>query len=349
MYNIKLNKKIKYIFENLLHNVKEDKKESVIKTLNECDIKPSIEYNKLRAIIYNILDIKKSVNRYGKEYWLKRGWTEQEIKELKLIPKRLQAVTPMTQEYWLKRGFTEEESRLKIKEQRKCNKEYWLKRGFTEEESRLNIIAHQKYVSNKLLYKYKINPEFKKQLYDKHSYRIEYWLNKGYSEEEAKKKLSDRQTTFSLEKCIKKYGEIEGHKRWQDRQEKWYKNFTKQNYSNISQNLFWEIYNRLNKEDVYFATNDCGVKTEGKNLEYKIKTNKTVRSLDFYIPSLKKCIEFDGDYWHGEKRGNKERDMLREKEIKESIKNIEILHIKERDYKKEPEKILNECLEFIYE
>lgn len=50
-----------------------------------------------------------------------------------------------------------------------------------------------------------------------------YWLKLGYSEEEAKEKLSERQTTFSLEKCIKKYGEEEGRKRWKKRQEKWLK------------------------------------------------------------------------------------------------------------------------------
>lgn len=41
------------------------------------------------------------------------------------------------------------------------------------------------------------------------------------SEEEAKYALSERQCTFSLEKCVKKYGEEEGLKRFNIRQEKW--------------------------------------------------------------------------------------------------------------------------------
>ena len=41
--------------------------------------------------------------------------------------------------------------------------------------------------------------------------QLDYWIEKkGYNEEEAKIKLSERQSTFSLEKCISKYGEEEG-------------------------------------------------------------------------------------------------------------------------------------------
>jgi hypothetical protein len=53
--------------------------------------------------------------------------------------------------------------------------------------------------------------------------QLEYWINKGYSEEEAKEKLKDRQTTFSKEICIKKYGEIEGLRKWKVRNKNWSK------------------------------------------------------------------------------------------------------------------------------
>lgn len=39
--------------------------------------------------------------------------------------------------------------------------------------------------------------------------------------DEAKKALKERQSTFSLEKCIKKYGEEEGLKKFNERQQKW--------------------------------------------------------------------------------------------------------------------------------
>lgn len=51
--------------------------------------------------------------------------------------------------------------------------------------------------------------------------RLKYWLNKGYTREDARKKLAERQTTFSLSKCIDMYGEKEGERIWQARQDKW--------------------------------------------------------------------------------------------------------------------------------
>jgi DNA-dependent RNA polymerase auxiliary subunit epsilon len=50
---------------------------------------------------------------------------------------------------------------------------------------------------------------------------IEYWLSKGFSEEDAKRKLSNRQATFTIENCIERYGEYEGHIIWKDRQDRW--------------------------------------------------------------------------------------------------------------------------------
>ena len=52
--------------------------------------------------------------------------------------------------------------------------------------------------------------------------KIEYWLQKTDGDvEKAKILLSNRQSTFSLEKCIQKYGEEKGLERWAERQEKW--------------------------------------------------------------------------------------------------------------------------------
>lgn len=51
--------------------------------------------------------------------------------------------------------------------------------------------------------------------------QIEYYIDKGMSLSQAKDALSKRQSTFSLEICIKKYGKEEGTKRWKERQVKW--------------------------------------------------------------------------------------------------------------------------------
>lgn len=51
--------------------------------------------------------------------------------------------------------------------------------------------------------------------------KIEYYISKGYSKEESEILLSERQSTFSLSKCIERHGEDEGLRMWKERQEKW--------------------------------------------------------------------------------------------------------------------------------
>jgi very-short-patch-repair endonuclease len=179
---------------------------------------------------------------------------------------------------------------------------------------------------------------------------IEYFLHKGYSEEEAKVLLKDRQTTFSLKKCIQKHGEEKGRKVWKDRQEKWLSSYKKQNYSQISQDLFWKLYGSIKKDfnKIYFAQLHNSIKDEsGKNYEKRIDIGDSFIKADFLVSDNNKIIEFDGDYWHGRKRGNQQRDKERDDKLIEA--GYEVLHIKERDYKKEPLKIIEECKEFLYD
>lgn len=200
----------------------------------------------------------------------------------------------------------------------------------------------------------------------------EYWIKKGYTEEEAIKKVSERQTTFSKEICIEKYGEKEGIKIWEERQKKWQATLNdkpdeekeriaraKMNwgrgYSIISQKMFWEIYEKIKTKvdtnQIYFATyNRLSHKDDGteKNYEYFYVTESGEHFfLDFLLKNKKRVVEFDGDYWHGEARGNQERDRKREKALKNA--GFDILRISERDYKKHPVAMVYEAVQFLLE
>lgn len=195
--------------------------------------------------------------------------------------------------------------------------------------------------------------------------RIDYYTSRGYSESEAQEMLKDRQSTFSLKKCIEKYGEEEGTHKFNERQEKWQhtlnskspeeierinkaKMLNGKGYSNISQKLFDEILNEIKDEfkDIFYAT--VNGKSKDNFDEYVVydAENKVRFFLDFYIKDNNKVIEFDGDYWHSEKRGNQERDRLREQKLIQ-LGYTNILHVKERDYKQDPKKVIEECLKFI--
>ena len=105
-------------------------------------------------------------------------------------------------------NFFKEKSRQSIK--------FWLKRGYNEEES-LKIVKNiQKDIFEKTAEKRKNKDNYK----DVNNNQIGYWLKRGFTEDNAKKKISERQKTFSLEKCIEKHGEVEGLKIWNERQKK---------------------------------------------------------------------------------------------------------------------------------
>lgn len=223
--------------------------------------------------------------------------------------------------------------------------------GLTQEEKQQKIDALLKDLANK------------KKKNCNNPLTVDYYLKRGFSEAEAKQKIKERQTTFSKEKCIEKYGEEEGLKIFNERQKKWQetlnskspeeierinkaKMFNGKGYSNMSQELFNKI-NDIIKNDfdhIFYATNN----PEKSNNEYMVINKETNKHyfLDFYVKDNNKVIEFDGDYWHGGPGGNQERDRKRQEDlIKLGYTNI--LHVKERDFKNNPEKTINECINFI--
>jgi very-short-patch-repair endonuclease len=184
---------------------------------------------------------------------------------------------------------------------------------------------------------------------------LSYWIKRGFTEEESRKKISEKQQTFTLQKCIEKYGEEVGIDRWVDRQNKWqdsFKKSRKNGFSKISQELFWKIYQNLNtnKKLVYFAelNENKNPDFSGNNHEYKLRLKTKVVLPDFIDFSTNKIIEFDGTYWHGKhliNQPNKMREEERDRHITEG--GFKVLHIKEEDYRNNPENVIKCCLEFL--
>lgn len=96
------------------------------------------------------------------------------------------------------------------------NKNLWLSRGYTENEAIEKVKSYQK--ENGDSYSRKYTKEERKKFT---TTCIEFYLTQGLSEEEAAQALKKRQTTFSLEICIEKYGKEEGIKVFKQRQDKW--------------------------------------------------------------------------------------------------------------------------------
>jgi hypothetical protein len=367
---------------------------------------------------------------------------KEKIKKIKEKEKAKQAY-PFSIKWQIEKfGISEEEAKEKIekiknkiKEKQKNksewehkaispkNKEHWLKKGYSLEDS-IELAKNQiKHMQLCFIKKRSENPEKYKNTYIT---KKEYWIKKGLSEEEAKEKISENQKTFSLKKCISKFGEKEGKRKWAERQTKWQKTLNNKSeiekikinkskgqglenliikygekegikkyyeinikrgitlenqikkwgkeegikkynkwyenriktllnspfYSRISQELFYKLLNQIeDKKSVKFASHngEKRLRIDGKSYIY-----------DFCYKN--KIIEFNGDFWHANpsiyESSNEINNFLKlsVEQIweKDKIKNnfaknkgYDVLVIWERDYKNNPEKEIEKCLNFI--
>lgn len=134
--------------------------------------------------------------------------------------------------------------------------------------------------------------------------QLQYWLKKFDGDEvKAKESYKNRQTTFSLETCVSKYGEEIGFDIWRERNIRWskkieakYKNgeFTKfrnHNYSNAELKFIEKILNEFKPTKPFYSA------LSGNRQFFRyFKEDGITHSYDFVYD--KKIIEFNGDYWH---------------------------------------------------
>jgi len=238
--------------------------------------------------------------------------------------------------------------------------DFWLKKGYSQEEAEIEVKKVWDDIHEKTWNKRRNNPELYKDINTTH---IEYWLKNGFTEDESKEKIKDRQKTFTLEKCIEKYGKIKGKEIWNSRQKKWKKSLVengnlKCGYSKISQDLFYkliEIYDIEDREMIYFAT---------KNKEYFISLKGgEFYQYDFTDLKRKKIIEYNGDLYHANPniyksgdfphpfRKNESFEYLREKDKKKleaaEKKGFVMLTIWDSDYKNNKEETIQRCINFL--
>jgi hypothetical protein len=216
-------------------------------------------------------------------------------------------------------------------------KEHWIKKGFSEEESEKMVSENIKLATkncNDFIKRVKESPDEYK---DVMPTQFGFYLKQGYNEIEAKNILSKRQSTFNYTKCIEKYGEVEGHRIWKERQEKWYEktkdklskgeylkyesilkefggneeladkiyserisNISKSKFGNASKRslkLFKQLCEICHNNNLKYFIGD------DENKEYYLfdKSNKKIYFYDFTILDIKLIFEFNGRLWHSKK------------------------------------------------
>lgn len=306
-------------------------------------------------------------NRLCIEYWIKRGYTEEEAK-LNISSLQKYANSCVKNHHTLSYDDFEnkEDALLFFKSRSQYCPEFWLKRGYTYNDAIKHVSELQTKCAQKFIEIYKKDPQKYKHLFNTTK---EYWIAKGYTEDEAKQLQSERQRTFSKDICIKKYGEKAGLIVFNNRQKKWQQTIHNRykdgivlssfkTYSDISQDLFNKIlkfYNENNKDYVFYET---------KNKEYfLLRENKSYYFYDFTDLNQRKMIEFNGDVFHANPNIFNETDTphpyyknLTSKDIWEkdqqkinfAIKhNFDVLIVWEKDYRENQKDVLEKCKQFL--
>ena len=188
---------------------------------------------------------------------------------------------------------------------------FWTFRGWTEEYAKKRIEETNKKSFDNWR---KIKETDPQRYYESLVMRPEYYMKRlSCSYEEAMQHVRElqKQRVCTLENCIKRYGEEEGTRRFNERQEKWMNTLKSKPdfddivarkstglYSPISQELFDRVVEKMeelypgfaDETHVYYAT---------RNKEFYIRTSEGDGVLyDFVISRLKYNLEFNGEHVH---------------------------------------------------
>lgn len=284
-------------------------------------------------------------NKCNLEYWINK-YPEKSLEEVKELHNNHYQSWLSHQEGWGK-GEKNHNHRNNASEECRKSKSPKCIEFYQNKYPELSNEQHQQMLNEH------INKVNKSLTPDKRTTNIEYYLNQGMSEEEACIALYNRQATFSLYKCIEKYGEEKGLEIFNNRQKIWNKKlqkcFKKGKYvqSPIANELFSFIKNKLNIT---------------KNIEEKYIFNEELHKgylFDFCLNN--KLIEFNGDYWHANPlfygpmsfikgKNKKAKDIWEYDNIKintAKYQGYDVLVIWENEYKTNKEETINKCIDFL--
>lgn len=202
------------------------------------------------------------------------------------------------------------------------------------------------------------------------SVSVKYFLKKGYELKDAEKMCKDRQSTFSLSKCVDRHGEEDGYDIWLDRQNKWQETLNSKpieeieriNQSKISKSGISKIANTFCSM-LYEDGDRCfGHPLGEKMITIFVDGHMKRAMVDFNRGN--KVIEFFGDFWHANPEIYEDHKiMMYSSSDKPLAKNVRqrdanrvnaivkqgynVLVIWESDFRRDPEKVISKCQKFL--
>lgn len=186
--------------------------------------------------------------------------------------------------------------------------------------------------------------------------KLEYFIDK-FGEDEGKKAYLElnKKKAQTLENFIRVYGEDEGRKRYEE--------YCSKQYSNLSKRMF---------DTIQKVVGDFGIGARYGDYECPINLYFDDGTCHVCYPDYllhTKIIEFNGDYWHGNPKYYKPDDVMQfiarqhtkysgnrasdiweyDKKKKDALEKLgyKVKVVWESDYNRDPEKTIDECVEFL--
>jgi len=363
-WNNSLEDNSKHILDKVITNLHSDMYQILLSDLATA----VLENNKkiIESYVRSKLGATTSLSKKTKQYWIIRGWSDKESYVKSKENKQKNSKSVYSREFWLERinpttgnNYTPEEADFERNSRRPIRKDYWIQKGYNEVESQ-RLALEAKNRNNKLGAESSSTSDIRR-ITSKRC--IEYYTVRGYTEAEAKELVSEGQKYFSKDICIQKYGEENGISIWQARQDKWQETLKSKSEDEIA---------RINKLKLFKG----GSVSKGESLLFEQLVNQGIdcskqhailkNNTGYYVYDIvykNKIIEYNGDFWHASPKKYKEYDIVKlpnktitakeiwEKDL-EKIKLAEsqgykVLVIWESDFKKNKEKVIKECLQFL--
>jgi G:T-mismatch repair DNA endonuclease (very short patch repair protein) len=191
--------------------------------------------------------------------------------------------------------------------------------------------------------------------------RVEFYIKQGYSEEKAIEELKERQATGRLDKFIKRYGDIEGRKRWKEKQEKWKskvfneKTCISRGESILSNDIIDDIVlENKNNDSLLFGKEEKFIYDKEFKRAYKYdltnENNKRIIEINGIYWHCKPCL-YEPIYVHKVKKMTAQEiwDYDKRKIQLANEKGFIVLTIWEDEIYENPNDVINRCINFIYE
>jgi len=151
--------------------------------------------------LLNSTEKNRKKKKYFPDYWLCRNYKQDRAYEL-------------AEQFFL--GTVSEDVMRLISCETAWKLDFWLARGYSLDEAVLKQKETQSRNSNRVSEKYT-----KEERRCFRNTTLEFYIERGFTESEAQEQRKERQKTFSLKKCVERFGEEEGLRIFKERQTRW--------------------------------------------------------------------------------------------------------------------------------